>query len=418
MLGRFLIISLLFISLSASAQGVHEQIQSTQSKIKQLEGDIAGYERDLTKTQKERNTLANAVKTLDLSKKKLDAQVELTQNKIIATSALIEELTGKIDAHTVQINRRLASIGESIRNVSEMLGQNAVEIVLSNNTLSATLDNIYSLERLQENIRADVLELKNERTELTSDKKESETARAELLNLKSRLSDQRTLVLSNQKTKQTLLEQTKNKESNYKTLLQEKITLKQKFEQELRSYEASLRQEIDLSKLPHPGSGVLKWPLDNVTITQYFGNTEFAKSGAYKGSGHNGVDFRATLGTTITSAGRGTVRATGNTDIGCQGGSYGQWVLIDHDSNLAGLSTLYSHLSLIKVSAGDTLGAGDLIGYSGQTGYATGPHLHFGVYAKEGVRVTRLIRSDGTASKCTEMPVSPLNGYLNPLLYL
>ena len=418
MLGRFWIISLLFISLSASAQGVHEQIQSTQSKIKQLEGDIAGYERDLTKTQKERNTLANAVKTLDLSKKKLDAQVELTQNKIIATSALIEELTGKIDAHTVQINRRLASIGESIRNVSEMLGQNAVEIVLSNNTLSATLDNIYSLERLQENIRADVLELKNERTELTSDKKESETARAELLNLKSRLSDQRTLVLSNQKTKQTLLEQTKNKESNYKTLLQEKITLKQKFEQELRSYEASLRQEIDLSKLPHPGSGVLKWPLDNVTITQYFGNTEFAKSGAYKGSGHNGVDFRATLGTTITSAGRGTVRATGNTDIGCLGGSYGQWVLIDHDSNLAGLSTLYSHLSLIKVSAGDTLGAGDLIGYSGQTGYATGPHLHFGVYAKEGVRVTRLIRSDGTASKCTEMPVSPLNGYLNPLLYL
>jgi murein DD-endopeptidase MepM/ murein hydrolase activator NlpD len=190
---------------------------------------------------------------------------------------------------------------------------------------------------------------------------------------------------------------------------------------------------LDKSTVPVAGSGALAWPFEPSyvascpsyasalgnpnCITQYFGNTAFAQSGAYNGNGHNGVDFRASVGTKIVSALTGTVRATGDTDQtpGCY--SFGKWVLVDHPN---GLSTLYAHLSAISVGAGQGVGTGALIGLSGNTGYSTGPHLHFGVYAKAGVKVQRLGDFTGKVTGCSsaQIPVAAYTAYLNPLDYL
>ncbi|MEK7614182.1 MAG: M23 family metallopeptidase, partial [Patescibacteria group bacterium] len=107
---------------------------------------------------------------------------------------------------------------------------------------------------------------------------------------------------------------------------------------------------------------------------------------------------------------------TGNTDNQCYGVSYGKWVLVRHTN---GLSTLYAHLSLIKVSPGEAVQKGDILGYSGNTGYSTGPHLHFAVFASQAVHVSGPTeyksRICGTYLK---IPVAPKSGYLNPLSYL
>ena len=405
---------LLIPTVFLHAQSVSEQIESTQSKIKQLEGEIAATEKELNKTEREKNTLSSTIKTLDLTKKKLETQTKVTETKVTNTNLSIGELESEINVHTDEIDKRIAGIKETLRTLERSLDLTPAEIMLSDGTISERMDRAYNLERLQERVRIDLERLKQERIKLSSDKTDLERARSELLELKNKLLDQRKLAADNISSKSKLLSETKNKESNFRTLLEQKIAQKAVFEAELRSYEARL-VGVDLSKLPHPGTGVLTWPLDSVTVTQYFGNTEFAKSGAYSDKGHNGLDFRASVGTLVKSAGAGSVRAIGNTDLGCPGGSYGKWVLVDHSN---GLSTLYAHLSLQKVNPGEQVSAGQLIGYSGSTGYATGPHLHFSVYATEGVKVTKLIKGDGTASKCTEMPVSPLNGYLNPLSYL
>jgi murein DD-endopeptidase MepM/ murein hydrolase activator NlpD len=110
------------------------------------------------------------------------------------------------------------------------------------------------------------------------------------------------------------------------------------------------------------------------------------------------------------------VRATGNTDAvpGCY--SWGKWTLIDHAN---GLSTLYAHQNVVGVTAGQKVNTGDIIGYVGNTGFSTGPHLHFTVYAKDGVNVRRF-NEIKTVTSCgpATTPVAATDAYIDPILYL
>ena len=117
------------------------------------------------------------------------------------------------------------------------------------------------------------------------------------------------------------------------------------------------------------------------------------------------MDLRAAVGTPILSAENGIVKGTGNSDIQCPGGSYGKWVLVEHPNKL---STLYAHLSFIKVSTGQEVKRGEVVGYSGDTGYTTGPHLHFTVYDARTVQIK-------PSRVCGLLPYG---GYLDPIVYL
>ena len=89
--------------------------------------------------------------------------------------------------------------------------------------------------------------------------------------------------------------------------------------------------------------------------------------------GHNGVDFGGPVGTPVIAAASGDVIIS--RDYGWNGG-YGNYVVIRHPN---GTQTLYAHLSRNAAAAGESVEQGDVIGYVGATGKATGPHLHFEV---------------------------------------
>jgi murein DD-endopeptidase MepM/ murein hydrolase activator NlpD len=126
------------------------------------------------------------------------------------------------------------------------------------------------------------------------------------------------------------------------------------------------------------------------------------------------MDFRALPGTPIKAAAHGVVIGTGDTDMACRGASYGRWVMIRHKN---GLSTLYAHFDLIKVREGQNVDMGDLLGYSGNTGYSTGPHLHFTVFVADAVNI-----QDFPSKSCPKaifrIPVAAQNAYLDPQAYL
>jgi murein DD-endopeptidase MepM/ murein hydrolase activator NlpD len=119
------------------------------------------------------------------------------------------------------------------------------------------------------------------------------------------------------------------------------------------------RADAALVGSPSVGGGSLSWPV-NGTVTSNFGPRW--------GRQHNGIDISANTGTTVASAGSGTVIAAGFS------GGFGQRVLVQHSG---GLVTLYAHLSSINVSTGQTVSAGTSLGAVGCTGSCTGPHLHF-----------------------------------------
>lgn len=163
---------------------------------------------------------------------------------------------------------------------------------------------------------------------------------------------------------------------------------------------------------------MLSWPLDKIFITQRFGRTAGAAR-LYASGSHNGVDFRAPQGTRVLTMLGGVVEGTGNTDEqrGCY--SYGRWILIKHGN---GLTSIYSHLSATIVTPGQTVQTGQVIGYSGGTpglygsGYSTGPHLHIGLFASQGVSVRQFTQSKGC--KQVMVPIADIKAYLDPLAYL
>ena len=122
--------------------------------------------------------------------------------------------------------------------------------------------------------------------------------------------------------------------------------------------------------------GELCWPLPGHTYI----SCNFGDDDAYGNSGHRGTDIPAPEGTPILAAHSGTVIISGWNN------SYGNQVLLD---NGAGLSTRYAHMTHAAVSAGETVTAGQVIGYVGNTGDSTGFHLHFEVM-QNGVRVNPL----------------------------
>lgn len=125
-------------------------------------------------------------------------------------------------------------------------------------------------------------------------------------------------------------------------------------------------------------SGSYSWPSSVTYITSKFGYRVHPIFGTTKY--HAGVDIAASSGSNVNAAMAGTV------SIAQYSSSYGNYVVIYHSN---GSSTLYAHLSTILVSEGDTVSAGQTVGYCGSTGWSTGPHIHFEIRV-DGVNVDPL----------------------------
>lgn len=127
---------------------------------------------------------------------------------------------------------------------------------------------------------------------------------------------------------------------------------------------------------------LLRVPFPAARITSLYGIRRHPITGRVKM--HHGVDLAARRGTPVVAAGSGKVTQVGRGHVG-----YGNWVHIDHKGT--GFETRYGHFSRIApgIRKGTWVKQGDVIGYVGSTGHATGPHLHYEVF-RDGRRINPL----------------------------
>ena len=432
--GLFLIILILTtyfllpVSIFATdPSALSAQIEQVRREREVLLADQKRLQTELEKVNAESQSLGTAVKSLDTTRKKLAADIKVTQSKINSTNLNIRSLEHTVLDKERQIETHQGAISLALKALSDYDSRSLLFDVLSASKLSDFWQDRSQLTELNTRLNEEVDNLRETKTVLSEEKKKKEQDKKKILSLQAELSGQKSVVEESKKAQERLLAETKSKEAAYQQMLAENLAQQKQFELDLFKLESELHITLDPSLIPSPRAGVLAWPLDFVYVTQRFGRTRGAAR-LYASGSHNGVDFRASQGTPVKSMLAGTVAGTGNTDemnvqLRRAGqptcGSYGRWILIEHGN---GLTSVYAHLSAAIVQKGQSVKTGEVIGYSGGTpgvngsGYSTGPHLHAGLFASQGVQIAQFTTSKNC--KHVIVPIADPSAYLDPLAYL
>ena len=400
-----LFVGFLFISPMIAKGSViddlRKQISARNEEVKQLQQKMAEAKQNLLEAQGEARSLQNEIYRFNKQIEAFELEMAITEGQIEETRLKIAELEARIKQTEEAIHLEKARIASTLRVLYEAGTPDIIELSLGADSLSTIFNNFYGAQRLEGELKTRLNVAKELTSNLEKEKEDTTKEEENLIALRTKLSLQQDLAEEQRTEKNQVLKSTKQQETVYQKSLKQLEVQQVDAQKEIVGLEAKLRYAINPDTLPK-GKGVLVWPVDEVRITQYYGST--SKTG-FVNNGyefHNGIDIapRSGIGTPIYAAEDGKVIAKG--DDGRY--AYGRCVAIDHKN---GLVTLYAHLSRVAVSSGQIVGKGTVIGYMGSTGFSTGPHVHFTVYATNTFEVIQ--RWYGPL---------PIGGHLDPMEYL
>jgi len=379
-------------NLNAQINAIDSQIEILNSQIGILNGQVGG--------------LNTKIAGLDTEIKTLDTQINTAQTQITDKQKSVESTT-EMMLERLRADYIAGSSSE-------------IEILLSSKDLSTFLTRTEMLKQVTDNdnrlvksLKADMAELKNMTTALQSDK-------AKLLDKEKTIkADRAALIVKKNDVKASAAilgskqAQVISKYADTKAIIATLDKSSQLYIDQINNLErkqAKIDKAIDAYILAHMpggnvgGTGKMVWPVDepNTYISSPYGwRTLNGKSNFHSGidiTCHHSTDSKGNFiyNKKIVAAQSGIVIDPGEEDentiehiVGA--GTYdpisGNFLVIYHGH---GLWTLYAHCYKLKVKIGDRVKKGQVIAIIGQTGYAFGPHLHFGVLKKVGNTIERV----------------------------
>ena len=403
---------------NSEIENLRNQIGKRESHIQATEEEIHTINTQLNQIYKKKDSLESKLNGLTLTNKRNEAQIRKTEDGIQQGQLTLKTLdTSLVDnAENLEVLYSVLQRNFQQANEFELRGKT---LLFLHTSFSAVLQRIEEIERYSKALHTHLEFLENETEKLQQNKKNIVAERAMLEQQQKELADRRKIYGFSIKQQGLLVKKTQNDEEVYQELLREKQQERLQLQQDIYEYESRIKYLRDPNTIPGPKKGLLKMPFEIVApLTQRFGETAFAKANAlrYGKPFHDGTDFGLPSGTRLVSSADGIIIGTGNTDIVSRCQSWGKWIAIKHGF---GLTTLYAHLSLVKVRLGQKVKMGELIGYSGNTGFSTGPHLHFGVYDSNGIQIVSYDKVSSN-SRCRGLivPVAAQDAKLDPLKYL
>lgn len=388
----------------AASTDFKKSIDDKSKELESISGQIKEASDNLVKLAGQKKTLSNELKKLDYTLNQVSLSIKSSQVKLDKYDLEIQSLGDKIDDTKSDIASKKGAIVETLRTINKSDRDGVIQILLKNSSLVKGAFEVQALKDVQNVLSVKVNDLTELQAdlenaiEITSEKKKQVEIERESLRIR------KSLAQDQQAERKNLLTSTKDKEQIYQQQLNDLQKRQEEIAKEIEQLEYELRGRIDAREIPAPRPGILMFPVPDGIMTQGYGGTLFALIN-YRGHWHNGIDIGRFLGAEVVAAEDGTIIAMGDQDKYCYRGAYGKFIVIKHHN---GLTTLYGHLSAQRVKIGQEVSRGQVIGYMGKTGWATGPHLHFTVYDSN----TYILSPSRT---CGPMPIG---GDLNPKSYI
>lgn len=371
---------------------LQEKIKAREERQKELQEKTKQYEGEIRSHTVEINSLQSRIRNFNAEISQLESAIDLKAFEIETKKLEIEKTELEIQLKEDLIEDRKEKVMLLLRSLQHTSNKTILEIILSYESLSDFLDQIHARDQLQEKIKNVVLQLKEEKIILENKKEELNIEKEKLIEQQKDLDIQNKVLANARLEKQSLLNQTRSSQAEYQKLLSSAQVEAKKLNDEIFKLEEQLREALNPKTLP---AGEFLWPARYSIVTQRYGclTSGFAirsyssckTASGGKGGFHNGVDIGAPLGTPILAADTGSIVATSISRYG-----YGNWIAVKHSNNVV---SMYAHLSSISVSTGQHVEAGEKIGNMGSTGFSTGSHLHFVVYAPGTFKTVKSSRS-------------------------
>lgn len=314
-------------------------------------------------------------------KNNIDQQINLLNIEIENINQQIQNYTLLIADNQVELDEAEAVLAElneknraRIRAMEEEGEISYWSVLFKANSFTDLIDRLNMIEEIQqadqrrmERLSQAADAVAQARESLAQEKSALEDSRQELAQAQSVLDEKRaqadailTQLNAEQRELQALYEEYENLEHQ----------LSAEIAQAEKEYTEQKKKEEEVSR---PSTGGWVRPCSYTALTSAYGWRVHPITG--KDSFHNGVDLANVTGTPIYAAKSGTVT------VATYNGVYGYYVQINHGD---GFSSLYGHMTHYIVSQGQSVSAGQVIGYMGSTGWSTGSHLHFTIYYNGG----------------------------------
>ena len=352
--------------LKNNASDLSQQKKELQSKISALSDDIAN-------NMKKKELLDSEISVLSSEISNVESQISTYAELITQTEAELLDAQEREAAQYELFCKRVRAMEErgTISYWSVLFKADSFTDLLSR------LDFINEIMDSDQKVIQDLQDLQAENEEkkesLETQKAESEAAKAELVSKKSELNKQR-------EAANALVAQLRASKSDYQEDMDDLSAEAEAVQAPILQLSKELAaQQAAQGKPSNAALGGYIWPVSSRRITSTFGGR--ASPGGIGSTNHKGIDIGGVGYTTeIHAAKAGTVI------VSQYSRSYGNYVVVSHGS---GNTTLYAHMSSRKVSVGQYVNQGDVLGITGSTGNSTGPHLHFEI-TENGTRINPL----------------------------
>ncbi|MDX1607990.1 MAG: peptidoglycan DD-metalloendopeptidase family protein [Candidatus Spechtbacterales bacterium] len=386
---------------------LEEKIKQQEESLKKLREEAQKQEQNLEKTEEHAENLEDYIAYFNNEIYKLEGRISITKEQILSTQLAIQKVELEINKKENDIDRVKEQMTALVQEIYKTDQESILELVFKYENFSTFFDQVQARQSLQISMDDNLKHLKALKAQLLKSKEELDEEKEQLEYDAKILRDQRIILEQKKISQRQLLAQTQQEATGYKQTLNEIRRKEQEMRQEIFDLEDQLRQALDPSNVPEARKGILQWPTEGI-LTQGYGclHNSWARSSypscdGGAGGFHNGVDVAAGLGTPIRSADEGVVKAMESSPY-----AYGYWLAVEHPN---GLVTTYTHMSSLRpVAVGQEVKRGQVVGYMDSTGFSTGPHLHFMVYAP-GTFKTKPSSIAG---------ILPIGATLNPFDYL